>query len=91
MEKLQQEIEQVFRDAESIWDSQKYGNLKTLWDEQDPYPFYLAEEQMDWKIGWSALEAYWEPIPGRRMIEAIRMRFYDIKIKELIKRPSRTF
>ena len=83
MEKLQQEIEQVFRDAESIWDSQKYGNLKTLWDEQDPYPFYLAEEQMDWKIGWSALEAYWEPIPGRRMIEAIRMRFYDIKIKEL--------
>ena len=83
MEKLQQEIEQVFRDAESIWDSQKYGNLKTLWDEQDPYPFYLAEEQMDWKIGWSALETYWEPIPGRRMIEAIRMRFYDIKIKEL--------
>jgi len=83
LEKLQQEIEQVFRDAESIWDSQKYGNLKTLWDEQDPYPFYLAEEQMDWKIGWSALKTYWEPIPGKRMIEAIRMRFYDIKIKEL--------
>ena len=58
MEKLQQEIEQVFRDAEAIWDSQKYGNLKTLWDEQDPYPFYLAEEQMDWKIGWIGLKTY---------------------------------
>ena len=83
MENLQEEIEQLFRDTESIWDSQKYGNLKALWDEQDPDPFYLAEEQMDWKIGWTALEAYWEPIPGRRMVEAIRMRFYDIKIKEL--------
>ena len=83
MDKLQQEIEQVFRDAESIWDSQEYGNLKTLWDEKDPYPFYLAEEQANWKIGWHALKTYWEPIPGKRMIEAIRMRFYDIKIKEL--------
>ena len=56
MDKLQQEIEQVFRDAESIWDSQEYGNLKTLWDEKDPYPFYLAEEQANWKIGWHALK-----------------------------------
>jgi SAM-dependent methyltransferase len=82
-QKLQNEIEQIFREAERIWDSQKYGDLKQLWDHKDPDPFYLAEEQADWRIGWDSLSNYWEPIPGQRMIEAIRMRFYDIKIKEL--------
>ncbi len=44
-QELQTEIEQVFKEAERIWDSQKYGDLKRLWDEDDPDPFYLAEEQ----------------------------------------------
>ena len=83
MDDLQIEIENVFRDAEKIWDSQQYGNLKNLWDQEDPSPFYLAEEQPNWKIGWEALKKYWEPIPGKRMIEAIRMRFYDIQVKRL--------
>ena len=83
MKNLQIEIEQIFKDAERIWDSQKYVDLKTLWDEDDPDPFYLAEEQADWKIGWDDLKKYWEPVPGKRMLEAIRMRFYDIKIKPL--------
>ena len=83
MHDLQIEIEKIFKEAERIWDSQKYGDLKTLWDEDDPNPFYLAEEQADWKIGWDDLRKYWEPVPGKRMLEAIRMRFYDIKIKSL--------
>ena len=83
MKNLQIEIEQIFKDAERIWDSQKYIDLKTLWDEDDPDPFYLAEEQADWKIGWEDLKKDWEPVPGKRMLEAIRMRFYDIKIKPL--------
>ena len=83
MKNLQIEIEQIFKDAERIWDSQKYVDLRTLWDEDDPDPFYLAEEQADWKIGWDDLRKYWEPVPGKRMLEAIRMRFYDIKIKPL--------
>ena len=83
MKNLQIEIEQIFKDAERIWDSQKYVDLKPLWDEDDPDPFYLAEEQADWKIGWDDLRKYWEPVPGKRMLEAIRMRFYDIKIKPL--------
>ena len=60
-QELQTEIEQVFKEAERIWDSQKYGDLKRLWDEDDPDPFYLAEEQADWKIGWDELKKYWEP------------------------------
>lgn len=50
MDKLQQEIEQVFRDAESIWDSQEYGNLKTLWDEKDPYPFIWLKNKRTGKL-----------------------------------------
>ena len=55
-QELQTEIEQVFKESERISDSQKYGDLKRLWDEDDPDPFYLAEEQADWKIGWDELK-----------------------------------
>ena len=38
MNDLQIEIENVFSGAEKIWDSQQYGNLKNLWDQEDPSP-----------------------------------------------------
>jgi hypothetical protein len=83
MSPVQQEIEQVFREYEAIWDSQQYGRLKELWDTEDPEPFYLAEEQQDWRFGWDALHKYWEPVPGKRRIEAILMRYRDIHVKQI--------
>ena len=70
MADLNTEIEIVLEQAAEIWNSQNYGRLKELWDNDDPEPFYLAEEQHDWVLGWKQLEKYWEPVPGKRSIEA---------------------
>jgi|ETNmetMinimDraft_28_1059901.scaffolds.fasta_scaffold62404_2 hypothetical protein len=81
MADLNAEIEIVLHQAAEIWNSQDYGRLKELWDNDDPEPFYLAEEQHDWVFGWKQLEKYWEPVPGKRSIEAIMMRYYDVHAK----------
>ncbi len=81
MAALVAEIEQLLKKTEDIWDSQQYGRLKDLWDPDEEMPFYLAEEGEDWVFGWPALERYWEPIPGQRRIEAIRMRFSKVEAK----------
>ncbi len=83
MSELQQEIEQVFLDYESIWNSQDYGRLKEFWDADDPEPFYLAEEQEDWRYGWDAVERYWVPTPGKSALESIWMRYRDIRTKQI--------
>lgn len=80
---IQTEIEQVFRQYESIWDSQDYGRLKECWDTDDPEPFYLAEEQADWRYGWDAVERYWVPAPGKSALESIWMRYRDIRTKQI--------
>ena len=81
MADLNAEIEIVLHQAAEIWNSQNYARLKELWDTDDPEPFYLAEEQDNWVFGWKQLEKYWVPAPGKRSIDAIMMRYYDIHAK----------
>ncbi len=83
MSDLVREVEALLRRTEEIWDSQDYGRLKELWDAEDTEPFYLAEEEEEWKIGWPALEKYWTPVPGRRMVEAMRVRYANVRAKYL--------
>jgi hypothetical protein len=83
MSDIQQEFEQLFRNYENIWNSQDYARLKEYWDEDDPDPFYLAEEQDDWRFGWPAVERYWEPTPGKSALESIWMRYRDIRAKQI--------
>ena len=83
MSDLQKEFEQLFRDYEEIWNSQDYARLKEYWDEDDSDPFYLAEEQDDWKFGWPAVERYWEPTPGKSALESIWMRYREIRAKQI--------
>ena len=81
MSELQQEFEQLFRNYEAVWNSQDYARLKEYWDEDDPEPFYLAEEQDDWKFGWEAVEKYWVPNPDKSALESIWMRYRNIRAK----------
>jgi hypothetical protein len=68
---LKNELQAVMSRAAEIWNTQHYGQLKTLWDVSDGKPFYLPEEHEDWVNNWSDLEDYWEPTPGARLVEAI--------------------
>ncbi|MGI9344386.1 MAG: nuclear transport factor 2 family protein [Gammaproteobacteria bacterium] len=83
MADVQAEIEQVFRDYQDIWNSQDRGQLKELWDADDPDPFYLAEEQNDWRFGWEAVEKYWVPNPGRSMLDSMMMGYRDFHVKQI--------
>ena len=83
MTDVQQEIEQLFRDYEDIWNSQDLARLKELWDEDDPNPFYLAEEQDDWKFGWEAVEKYWVPNPNKSMLDSMMMGYRDFRVKQI--------
>ncbi len=83
MSTLRAEIETMMRKTEEIWDTQKYGDLIQLWDPDEECPYYLAEEEDDWKRDWEQLKHYWEPTPGKRKAAAIRMRFSNIHAKEI--------
>ena len=76
------EIEALLRETEEIWNSQDTARLRELWDRNDPEPFYLAGEQENWFIGWEQLNAYLAPA-GRKVTEAIRVKFYDIHARLL--------
>jgi hypothetical protein len=79
---LTAEIEAVLRETEALWNSQDTARLRELWDTGDPEPFYLAGEQENWFIGWEELNAYLAPT-GRKVTEAIRVKFYDIHARLL--------
>jgi hypothetical protein len=76
------EIEALLRETEEIWNSQDTARLRELWDRNDSEPFYLAGEQENWFIGWDELNAYLAPT-GRKVTEAIRVKFYDIQARLL--------
>lgn len=81
-QKLSAEIDAMLDEYEALWDKQDPAGLIELWDQDDPEPFYLAEEQADWRIGWDQVKNYWDP-PGPSSSEAIRMRFDGVQARWL--------
>ena len=43
-QELTAEIDAVLNEYEALWDAQDTAGLVALWDQDDPEPFYLAEE-----------------------------------------------
>lgn len=65
------------------WNSQDYASVLELWDGDEPVPFYLAEEQRGWFIGWQALRAYLDPPRPSPAVQGIREEMHDIHVKEV--------
>jgi len=77
------EVTALLRRTEEYWNAQDTAGLRTLWDTDDPEPFYLAGEQEDWFAGWPALNGYLAPAGQPKITEAIRVRFYRIQARYL--------
>ena len=78
------EIEAILRKTEETWDRQDYSALKELWDTDDDQPFYGPEEWEDGLVvGWPALERYWNPVPGKKILVGIRNRYSNVRAKLL--------
>jgi outer membrane murein-binding lipoprotein Lpp len=81
-QELTAEIDAVLNEYEALWDAQDTAGLAALWDQNDPEPFYLAEEQDEWRIGWEQVMDYFDP-PGESTTESIRMRFDGVQARYL--------
>jgi hypothetical protein len=73
-QELSAEIDAFLNEYEAQWDLQEPARLAELWDQDDAEPFYLAEEQDEWRIGWKQVMGYFDP-GGESTTDSIRMRF----------------
>jgi hypothetical protein len=81
-QQLTAELAAFLDEYAALWDTQEPARLIELWDQDDPEPFYLAEEQDDWRIGWEQVKGYWNP-PGESSTVSIRMRFDGVQARWL--------
>jgi hypothetical protein len=65
------------------WNSQDFATVLELWDPDEPYPTYLAEEQAQWFIGWKRLREYLDPPRSNPVVEAIREEMRNIHVKQI--------
>ena len=65
------------------WNSQDFASILELWDGEDQFPTYLAEEQSQWFVGWDRLNGYLNPPKANPVIEAIREEYSDIQVKQI--------
>ena len=80
----QDEIEAVralVHETAERWNSQDFRTVLELWDTDEEVPFYLAEEQDDWFIGWEPLKAYLSPPLPSPAVEGLREEMRDISVK----------
>ena len=79
---LLREVEALIERTREIWDTQRYIDLKEVWDTEDAEPFYVPEEDEP-KLSWDALEGYWDPMPGDNPLEGIRNVYSNVRVKRL--------
>ena len=79
-EDIKNEILDLIQETKRIWDTQNYSNLKSLWDAEDNNPLYIPEEKVDFPTDWNSLERYWNPVPGKKILDGIRNDYSNIKI-----------
>lgn len=73
----------VIHDTAERWNSQDFATVLELWDSNEPFPTYLAEEQAQWFVGWDRLREYLDPPRANPAVEAIREEMYDIQVKQI--------
>ncbi len=72
----------VYATAER-WNSQDYATVLELWDPDEPFPTYLAEEQAQWFVGWDRLRDYLDPPRPNPIIEALREQMSGVQVKQI--------
>ena len=74
-------IEALIHQTAETWNTQDFRKVLELWDQDEEVPFYLAEEQDGWFVGWEPLRAYLAPPLPSPVLEALREEMYDISVK----------
>jgi len=80
---VEAEVTEVVYETARRWNSQDFATLLELWDPNEEYPTYLAEEQAQWFVGWPRLREYLDPSKANPAVEAVRETMRDIQVKEI--------
>lgn len=59
MSDLKGELQAVFDSVAACFETNDFVRLATMWDADDPQPFYLAEEHETLVASWPELRDYW--------------------------------
>ncbi len=78
------ELEDVVMEMAEGWNSQDKRKVFALWDQDEEVPFYLAEEQLDWFIGWEALRNYMVPERPSPLVDVLRMQPTNVRAKKIV-------
>jgi len=73
----------TLKETEKRWNSQDFATILELWDEDQEVPTYIAEEQGQWFVGWDRLREYLDPPRPNPAVEALRMEYYDMQVKQI--------
>jgi hypothetical protein len=80
---VEREVTALIHDTAERWNSQDFTQVLELWDKNEPVPFYLAEEQDDWFIGWDALNNYLNPPRVNPVLQGLREEMHNIHVKQI--------
>lgn len=72
----------VYETAER-WNSQDFSSVLELWDQNEPFPTYLAEEQAQWFVGWDRLRDYLDPPAANPIIEVLREEMSKVQVNQI--------
>lgn len=80
--RLQHDIAAVIHDMAGRWAENTWPTIPAdLWDQDEPMPMYLAEEQEGWLIGWDAVRDYFNPKHGAGFMQAADYQASDIQVR----------
>ena len=78
-QQLADELTAFLADYEIAYDNQDYATVKSMWHED--MPIYMAEEVPMPLYGWERLTKYFDPVPGRKILDGIDNEYSDVRAK----------
>ncbi len=79
---LAAEITLFLADYEMAYNNQDYRKVKSMWVD-DGNPIYMAEEVPFPLYGKARLDNYFNPVPGKRILEGIDNKYSEVRAKYL--------
>jgi hypothetical protein len=81
-EKLVAELTAFLAEYEEAYNNQDYRTIKSMWH-WDGNPIYMAEEVPFPLYGQDRMDSYFNPVPGRRILDGIDNRYSQVRAKRV--------
>jgi ketosteroid isomerase-like protein len=78
-QQLANEIAAFLADYQAAYNDQDYRTVKSMW--VDDNPIYMAEEVPFPLYGKSRMDNYFNPVPGKRILDGIDNRYSEVRAK----------